>query len=310
MDERNRPTVSVIMNCHNSDKYLREAIDSVYAQSYEDFEIVFWDNASTDKSAEIAKSYGDKLQYFKGGELVPLGEARNLAIAKARGRYVAFLDCDDLWSPDKLSMQIPVVEKDPEVDFIYTNFYSLDEDSGRKKLVCKGPQPEGYIFDDLLRRYSIGMLTVVIRKEAIDNLDTLFDPKLHLLEDYDFFLRLLFTSKAAYVDEPLATYRIHPAMNSYTQRDKWVDEYRYVNASFRDLDKDGRHGQAIEYREMLVVIIEALMSMAEGKARDGRRALVPYRFSDIRAFAVYLATYLPHFAWMWLRPFWKGAFIR
>lgn len=309
MDEHSRPTVSVIMNCHNSDKYLREAIDSVYAQSYEDFEIVFWDNASTDKSAEIAKSYDERLQYFKGDELVPLGSARNLAIGKARGKYVAFLDCDDVWSPGKLSAQIPVMEEDSEPDFLYGSFYSLNEEDGKKKLVCKGSQPEGYIFDDLLRTYNIGLVTVVIRKTALDRLETLFDPELHLVEEYDLFLRLLFSSKAAYMEEPTATYRIHNTMRSYTQREKWVEEYRYVNGKLRKFDKEGKHTGAIEYREALTAMIEALVGMAEGRSRDGRRALAPYKFSGLRAFAIYLATYLPHFAWMLLRPFWKGAVI-
>ena len=102
------PKVSVVMNCFNSERYLREAIDSVFAQTYSDWEIVFWDNASTDNSARIAKSYGPRLKYYRGDENVSLGEARNYALGKARGEYIAFLDCDDLWAPDKLQKQIPL----------------------------------------------------------------------------------------------------------------------------------------------------------------------------------------------------------
>ena len=74
-----KPLVSVVMNCYNSDRYLKEAIDSVYAQTFLDWEIIFWDNASTDRSAEISKSYDDKLLYFLGNQHVSLGAARNLA---------------------------------------------------------------------------------------------------------------------------------------------------------------------------------------------------------------------------------------
>src|SRR3989338_4134513 len=77
------PLVSVIMNCRNGERYLREALDSVYAQSYTNWEIIFWDNASTDGSADIAKSCGPKLRYFKSEQSFPLGKARNLAIAEA-----------------------------------------------------------------------------------------------------------------------------------------------------------------------------------------------------------------------------------
>lgn len=69
------------------------------AQTFGDFEVIFWDNGSTDDSPAIAQSYGPKLRYFRGKTTVPLGAARNLALMRARGRYLAFLDCDDLWRP-------------------------------------------------------------------------------------------------------------------------------------------------------------------------------------------------------------------
>ncbi len=81
------PTVSVIMNCLNCAKYLREAIDSVFAQTYEDWEIIFWeDNASNDDSERIARSYGNKLRYFRSDVSLPLYGSRNLAVQEARGK--------------------------------------------------------------------------------------------------------------------------------------------------------------------------------------------------------------------------------
>src|SRR5437868_4501867 len=101
------PLVSVIMNCLNGEQFLRDAIDSVIAQTYANWEIVFWDNASTDASASIAQSYhDDRIRYFRGDSTVPLGHARNLAIQKSRGTFIAFLDCDDLWLPTKLEKQL------------------------------------------------------------------------------------------------------------------------------------------------------------------------------------------------------------
>jgi len=98
-----RPTVSILMNCLNGARYLREALDSVFAQTYTDWEILFWDDASTDESAKIAKSYGRKLRYFRGLGGMPLGYSRNCGLEKARGEYLAFLDCDDVWLPTHLS---------------------------------------------------------------------------------------------------------------------------------------------------------------------------------------------------------------
>ena len=103
-----RPLVSIIMNCWNCEKYLREALDSVYAQTYPHWEIIFWDNASTDQSGEMARSYDHRLRYFKGEVTIPLGAARNKALEQAKGEFIAFLDCDDAWLPEKLEKQIPL----------------------------------------------------------------------------------------------------------------------------------------------------------------------------------------------------------
>ena len=84
------PKVSIIMNCLNGEEYLRQALDSVFGQTYDDWEIIFWDNASTDKSAAIASSYGERVRYFKSSVTHPLGKARNLAIKEAMGDFIAF----------------------------------------------------------------------------------------------------------------------------------------------------------------------------------------------------------------------------
>ena len=86
------PEVSVIMNCLNGERYLKEAVDSVFAQSFQDWEIIFWDNASTDSSPEIAQTYGDRVRYFRSDVTYSLGKERNLAISRASGEYMALLD--------------------------------------------------------------------------------------------------------------------------------------------------------------------------------------------------------------------------
>src|SRR3972149_5927289 len=96
LTESNRaPLVSVIMNCYNGARYLREALASVLVQTFTDWEIVFWDNQSADESAAIFKSYSDRrFRYFLAPEHTVLGRARNLAVEQARGEWIAFLDCD------------------------------------------------------------------------------------------------------------------------------------------------------------------------------------------------------------------------
>ena len=105
------PLVSVIINCFNGEEFLREAIDSVLAQTYTHWEIIFWDNQSTDATAEIVKSYTDsRIRYYYAPNHTPLGEARNLAVEKTKGEYINFLDADDIWMPNKLEEQIKLIE--------------------------------------------------------------------------------------------------------------------------------------------------------------------------------------------------------
>lgn len=309
---QSQPLVSIIMNCYNSDRYLTEAIESVIKQSYLNWEIIFWDNQSTDKSAEILKSYkDDRIKYYYAGRHTALGEARNLAIEKAKGEYIAFLDCDDTWFPDKLEKQVRLFEKKPCIDFIYANYYSLDMGRDCKYLVYSKRQPDGYIFGNLLYKFKIGIMTVLIRKAVLYKLDMLFDPNLNLAEDYELFMRILYSSQAEYIDSPVAVYRIHSNMSSYTQKEKWVEEFKYINKKFREIDKNGNYTKKIEYREMKVATTDALIRMSKGDLYDARKAISPYIFFHLTNFIIYIATFLPFPVWLFLRPIWgRGVYIR
>ena len=203
-----QPLVSVIMNCFNGEKYLREAIDSVYSQTYNNWEIIFWDNASTDSSAEIAKSYDEKLRYFRGEETIPLGAARNKAIEQAKGEFIAFLDCDDLWMPEKLEKQIPLFDH-PEVGLTYSDCYLIRGDGSLIKTWFQTDSPpRGSAFRDLLLRNYIILSTSIIRRDCLKQAG-LFNIDYNLSEEYDLFLRIAYRYLLDYVSEPLGKYRIH-----------------------------------------------------------------------------------------------------
>ena len=102
------PLVSVIMNCFNGEKYLQDSINSVLNQTYRNLELIFWDNQSNDRSAEYVKSYDDpRIKYFYAPKHTLLYEARNHAIEKSIGEYIAILDVDDWWEVNKLELQLP-----------------------------------------------------------------------------------------------------------------------------------------------------------------------------------------------------------
>lgn len=304
------PKISVIMNCLNGEKYVREAIDSVYSQTLSDWEIVFFDNGSTDRTAEIAQSYDGRLRYVGRDSTVPLGQARNLALAECRGDYIAFLDCDDLWLPQRLARQVPVLDTQPRCDFVYSNFYHLASGHGRT-LALRGRQPSGHVFEQFLRRYPVGILTVLLRRSALQRLDALFDPTLHLSEEYDLFMRLLYRSEAAYVDEPLAVYRIHEQMSTIRLSDKSTTEFYLSLGKLRALDAgaDRKYQQAFDRTVAVVEYDRAKQLLAGGDLRGARKCIAPFRWTSGKAAAVYLATFLPVPLWFALRPLWaRGTF--
>jgi glycosyltransferase involved in cell wall biosynthesis len=195
--QNGQPLVSVIMNCYNGEKYLQEAIDSVLAQTYKNWEIILWDNQSTDKSAEIFKSYDDRrLKYNYAPVHTLLYEARNYAIDKSHGDFLAFLDVDDWWEPRKLEKQVPLFD-DPEVGFVCSNYWIVNEKQGTRKLFRNKKIPHGWVLNDLLMDYPVGMLTLDLRRTAFSALSGGCDPRFHIIGDMDLVIRLAMKWKMA-----------------------------------------------------------------------------------------------------------------
>lgn len=213
----NKPLVSVIMNCYNSSEYLREAIDSVFSQTYKNWEIIFWDNQSTDQSAEIFKSYSDeRCKYFYAPEHTLLGEARNLAVAKAKGEWLAFLDCDDIWFPEKLIRQVEIInEEGSDLGLVYGKAEILVTEEGKQKSFGKKMKhhkstnlPEGHIFSKLLLSNFIPFVSGLVRKEFFSNIGGI-NPSYKVAEDYDMFLKICFSSKVRALHQSCCAYRVH-----------------------------------------------------------------------------------------------------
>ena len=205
---KDKSLVSIIMNWYNGEKYLDESIQSIINQKYKNWELIFWDNKSTDNSAKIFKSFKDsRLKYFFSDKKTVLYKARNLAIKKAKGEFIAFLDVDDIWSKDKLSKQIPKFTN-KKVGLVYSNFYKYFQRNKKKEIAYKNNLPAGYIAKQIIEKYQVGFLTVVLRKKFLIK-EKVFDFEYDLIADYDFILNF---SKKHYfecINQPLAFYRIH-----------------------------------------------------------------------------------------------------
>ena len=292
------PAVSVIMNCLNGEKYLREAIDSVFAQTYEDWEIIFWeDKASKDNSNTIAKSYGHKLRYFRSDLSLPLYGSRNLAVQQARGKYIAILDCDDLWLPEKLAEQIPLLEEDDEVGLVYSDIILFNE-KGKERRSFEFKKPyRGNIFSELLLENFVNTQTVLIRKEAFDSLDIFFDGRLIMSGDYDAYLRISYSWKVDYVDRPLDRYRVHRNSMSWrdgrklvtVEIDLMIDN---LKKAVNELEKN--YSEEIRLLERRRDVQLSLLDWEKGDKRKARTRLFVYISDNISILTLYLLTYLSY----------------
>ena len=201
--------VSVVINCHNSEEFLREAIESVFDQTYNNWELIFWDNNSSDSSAEIAKSYGERVRYIYNPDTLSLGEARHEAVKECKGKYLAFLDCDDLWYSDKLEKQIALIGSNNDIGFVYGRANVLFEDS--KKIALLGNKrtlPEGRIFSELIKEDFIPFPSALIDIEKFWEIGGF--PK-HFVNspDYWIFLHLSKSYKVMALQDPCCIYRLH-----------------------------------------------------------------------------------------------------
>ncbi len=221
------PRVSIVMNCYNGSKYLVQAIESVISQTYQDWELIFWDNLSTDSSPEIVLGFNDtRIRYFQAKSHTTLSVARNSAISASQGEFIAFLDVDDWWEPGKLEKQV-LSFQDADVGFACSNFWIFHENKSSLKLAHSKPIPSGYQLGNLLERYTVALPTLVIRKSLLTESEFAFDPVYHIIGDFDLVIRLSACSKIARIDDPLATYRIHGANESIVKSELQTSEIEH-----------------------------------------------------------------------------------
>lgn len=213
--------VSIIMNCHNGERYLEESLKSIICQTYKNWELIFFDNCSKDKSKKIVEKFNDKrIKYYKSEKFVDLYEARNLAIEKSNGKYIGFLDTDDLWTCDKIEKQISFLKKNSQYKIVYSNYFIKDEKNKNSFIKYNSLLPSGLITQKLLDSYCIGILTVFLEKDFFKNY--FFRNSLNIIGDFDFFINLSQKFEIGSIQEPLATYRIHK--NNFSSRK--IDLYK------------------------------------------------------------------------------------
>ncbi|MCR4667295.1 MAG: glycosyltransferase [Desulfovibrio sp.] len=315
------PAVSIIMNCLNSARDLRPALDSVMRQSFTDYEIIFFDNCSTDESPAIATSY-PKVRYVRGTVCVPLGAARNLAIREARGKYIAFLDCDDWWMPEKLAKQVACFERDPGVGLVCTDTILSDGQHEFGRVFDRGVPSRGMVFKELMQRQWISMSSAMIRREALASLGSdpsgweggWFDETLNVCEEADVFYRIAHDWKLDHVDEPLTVWRIHGANTTFRHYGEFADETLAILEKHRRLypGYDEKYADLVALLTRRAAFQKAVDLWHKGKGEEARRLLFPHRDVSRKYRLFYLISYLPGFLFPFLAKayFFLPSFLR
>ncbi len=269
------PRVSVIIPTYNRAHLIAEAIDSVLAQTYRDFELIVVDDASTDRTRDVLEGYGDRIRVIARGANGGAGAARNDGIRESVGEFIAFLDADDLYLPTRLEAAVKFLDEHAEYGASYAEMlfvYPNGERPERLYVASKGGGCSGDIFDAVLRQGVISTQTVTIRRGVLDRVGT-FDETLPSGQDWDLWWRLARATRIGYIDELACVYRVTPdglSRSGVRAAASWVRRDRKALATFPDLTPSQR--RLLNLRLYLDLRYLAFYLAARGRHREEHRA--------------------------------------
>lgn len=266
------PKVSALVVTYNHGRYVAEAIESIYAQTYDDYELIVVDDGSTDDTAERMRRW-PRVSYHYQPNQGP-NAALNRALDLARGEYVAFLAADDAWMPDRLARQVPILDANPSVGLVYADALVADQDG---RALCRFnqvyPAHSGDVAAELFARYCfISSQTLLIRRSCFERLGGFWGPA--AISDYLKWIEIAIYYGVAYVDAPLGMYRRH--QGNLTRANAGDYKYRSTLAGLADLlerhpDFADRMGPRVARRFSNVYFRNGVNHMLHGDAATARR---------------------------------------
>jgi glycosyltransferase involved in cell wall biosynthesis len=299
------PRISVLVNLYNGAEFLREALDSVFAQTFQDWELVLWDDQSTDDTAKIAAEYAcDRVRYLLSPRHTSLGEARQSVVQEARGEWLAYLDQDDVWLPDKLERQIRLAEAEPQVGLIYGRTLLFTPSGAERDFDHRheyAPLPEGDIFRQLfVDSCFIAISSAMFRRSAILELGR-FPVQIEVTTDYFLFLSVARNYRVRAVQEVICRYRWHGGNMTLRYGRRVHDEALWMIGQWSDLI-----GQDLAARRRGIhQTVAAVYEIRGGLIADGLKRLFrdgSLAFLLSRPFAIGLRALQRQFR----APYWKA----
>ena len=216
------PSVSILMNCLNGEKYLKQAIKSVLDQTFQDWELLFVDNCSSDRSREIILDVDDqRIKYFNTQQKIKLGAARKFGVNQAKANWIGFLDTDDLWEPDKLHRQLHHL-KDGKYAMCYGGVREITEHG--EIIRDYYPEKEKANISSQLRQYDINLVTPLVSRKFLSLNNLNFNENIYASEEYNLFLRILAKGKAVVLPEILGRWRIYSGTLTERSIQHWATD--------------------------------------------------------------------------------------
>ena len=226
------PLVSVIIPTLNRERYIRQCIESALSQDYPNLEVIVVDNGSTDNTPEILASFGNRIKYLKE-EKKGVSAARNKGLRAARGKFVAFLDSDDFYLPEKISLSVKKMLEDRSVSLIYTDYILVDSEGRPIKTVNTNySQPEELLWTFIKNLFNVVPSITLIHQKCLEKTGYFDETLLNCHEDNDLWFRMM---KAGYrfghIPKPLTAYRWHAGNISRSKNNRepirlWWDKTR------------------------------------------------------------------------------------
>lgn len=276
-----RPLVSVIVPAYNAASYLRETLESAIAQSYDNLEILVIDDGSTDETAQIASTFGDPVRVISTRNQ-GVAKARNTGIDASSGEFIALLDSDDLWKPDKIAIQLDAVDASHRL--IYTDAITFGTANLPEMLMSANEElPSGDIRARLIERNFIPTSSVLLDRKVAVQVGG-FNADIPVCDDWDFWLRALSFTGAKFINRPLVRYRVHEnSLGSNTEK-RISGSLKVIDAGLLALDLDAK-----EKRSIRGIAVSECYGYAATLARSESRHSL--------AMKLFLKAYLCHPSW-------------
>ena len=279
---RAKPLVSVIIPTYNRADYIAETIESVLGQTYDNIEIIVIDDGSTDNTAEIVRGFGRKVRYV-WQENSERGASRNHGLRLAKGEFIAFLDSDDLWLPEKAAEAVDYLKAHPAVGLVCTDAMQIDE-KGRETRRIRARGHCGQVTDKLLQNNFVIMPTHLARTSVVKRIGGFREEReLSGSEDWEMWVRLSLVAELAYLPKVTAKYRVHTA-NTMSSAAGMQRSMARAAELFRTSDQlSPSHKRNLERMDANIALVNAINYCSQRDRRTSVRLLAEAVSTDPRS---------------------------